>query len=88
MKIKWLGVLCVVGFCMGATDSLADEFLWKLSRIDSDSVTLIGDNEARKIAKIEKNDRPRLAPFLGKSVKVRFQDLKGEQWVVKLESWK
>lgn len=88
MKSIWLGAVslaAVFGLCGNST---ADEFCWKLTRIDNDSVTLLGVNDTRKIAKIGRDDRPKVAAFLGKSVKAHFEDQKGEQWVVKLESWK
>lgn len=88
MSKIWLGVWSLLALISFSSVSLADEFLGKLARIDNDSVTLIGANDTRKTAKICKDDRPKVAAFLGKSVKVDFEDLKGEQWVVKFESWK
>ncbi len=88
MKTLGLSAACIIAaFIMGGV-SAADEFCWKLARIDTDSVTLIGTDDARKTAKIGQEERAKMARFLGKSVKVHFEDLKGEQWVVRLESWK
>ncbi len=88
MRTLWLSAVCLVCFLALSVFALAEDFMWKLARIDTDSVTLIGANDSRKIAKIGQNDRAKVAPLLGRSVKAYFEDLKGEQWVVKLESWK
>ncbi len=88
MKTFCLGAAGLMAAFIMSSASAADEFCWKLARIDTDSVTLIGTDDARKTAKIVREERARMAAFLGKSVKVHFEDLKGEQWVVSLESWK
>jgi hypothetical protein len=88
MSKLWLGVISLVMLSSLAGNADSGEFLWKLARIDNDSVTLIGADDIRKTAKICREDRSKVAAFLGKSVKVDFEDLKGEPWVVRLESWK
>lgn len=88
MKSLYLSAASVAVALIMSSACMADEFCWKLSRIDTDSVTLIGTDDARKTAKIVREERARMAAFLGKSVKVHFENLKGEQWVVSLESWK
>ncbi len=88
MRMIWTGacsLIALLSFCVGAH---AQECVWKLARIDNDSITLVGADDTKRTAKIGREARPKVAAFLGKSVKVDFEDLKGEQWVVRLESWK
>ncbi len=88
MKTLLLGAVGLLFLVCVCGDSDADEFCWKLTRIDNDSITLVGTDDTRKTAKIGRDERSKVAAFLGKSVKAHFENLKGEQWVVKLESWK
>lgn len=88
MKTLCLGFAGLVAGLIVLSYSAADEFCWKLTRIDTDSVTLIGTDDARKTAKVPREERAKMAAFLGKSVKVHFEDFKGEQWVVRLEAWR
>jgi hypothetical protein len=60
----------------------------KLERVDLKTVTLRSTDNQKLILKVDGSDRKKAAPYLGKSVTVRFRIEKGEHRAVLFQSFR
>ena len=88
MTIRGVGTLVTVVFFSFTTVVLAYEFSGKLERLDFNTVTLLGKDSDKKTGRICNEQRVQAARFLGKSVRVNFEQQQGEDWVVSFEALK
>jgi hypothetical protein len=88
MTIRVVGTLVTVVFFSFTTVVVAYEFSGKLERLDFNTVTLLGKDSDKKTGRICNEQRVQAARFLGKSVRVNFEQQQGEDWVVSFEALK
>jgi|GEM_PF-2742809 hypothetical protein len=88
MTIRGVGTLVTVVFFSFTTVVVAYEFSGKLERLDFNTVTLLGKDSDKKTGRICNEQRVQAARFLGKSVRVNFEQQQGEDWVVSFEALK
>ncbi len=88
MTIRGMGTLVTVVFFSFTTVVVAYEFSGKLERLDFNTVTLLGKDSDKKTGRICNEQRVQAARFLGKSVRVNFEQQQGEDWVVSFEALK
>jgi len=88
MTIRGVGTLVTVVFFSFTTVVAAYEFSGKLERLDFNTVTLLGKDSDKKTGRICNEQRAQAARFLGKSVRVNFEQQQGEDWVVSFEALK
>jgi hypothetical protein len=88
MTIRGVGTLVTVVFFSFTTVVMAYEFSGKLERLDFNTVTLLGKDSDKKTGRICNEQRVQAARFLGKSVRVNFEQQQGEDWVVSFEALK
>jgi hypothetical protein len=88
MTIHGVGILVTAVFFSWSTGAVAYEFSGKLERLDFNTVTLLGKDSDKKTGRICHEQRVQAARFLGKSVRVNFEQQHGEDWVVSFEALK
>lgn len=49
----------------------AEEVSGRLVRVGIDNIVILGTDESQVVLRIDKQERPKAAPFLGRTVKVR-----------------
>jgi hypothetical protein len=88
MPGRWCGLLCFVFLLSSAQLCYGGELAGKLERVDLKTVTLRSTDNQKLILKVDGSDRKKAAPYLGKSVTVRFRIEKGEHRAVLFQSFR
>ncbi len=77
MRGHWLGALLSASILVLPQLCLAGEFAGRLERVDLESVTIRDSSDKLMVVHVDSSHRHQAAPFLGRWVKVLFQDENG-----------
>ena len=88
MPGRWYGLLFFVFVLSCAQLCYGGELAGKLERVDLKTVTLRSPDNQKLILKVDKCDRKKAAPYLGKSVTIQFRIENGEQRAVLFRSFR
>lgn len=83
MRDRWLGILLCSVFSLAPQVCCAEQFAGMLVRVDLNSVTLRGSDNAKYVMRVEKGQRLEAAPYLGKWVTVDFRAHEGSCRVIR-----